>query len=211
MSGMRNLVRMGLTHSAAAEIARDLGKKKMAKLRTVDLQRINAHEFGKDGITGVTVAGVRCETVTTAQPFGGVRWWWLCPVCGRRVADLYIAERAACRHCHRLTYGSIQERRDWLDTCDIQVAKLRRLLKTPEGWAWESIPPRPRYMHWSTYGRLAWELQDLLKVRRWAFYVELSRILASGPSGHAAPVPDDDLEQWIAEMYRAHRRRWGRG
>jgi len=50
--------------------------------------------------------------------FGGVRWWFTCPctvncrVCGRRVRKLYLPPGAryfGCRHCHDLTYRSVQE------------------------------------------------------------------------------------------------------
>jgi hypothetical protein len=57
---------------------------------------------------------------TTVPRFGGVRWWFLCPVlqgelpCNRRVGKLYLPpgrRRFGCRHCHRLTYTSCQESR----------------------------------------------------------------------------------------------------
>jgi hypothetical protein len=48
--------------------------------------------------------------------FGGVRWWFLCPMmkdtarCGRRCGVLYFAGRyAGCRLCYDLTYESCQE------------------------------------------------------------------------------------------------------
>jgi hypothetical protein len=56
--------------------------------------------------------------VTTCPHFGGLRWWFLCPLsanevpCGRRVGKLYLPPGAryfGCRHCHRLTYRSCQE------------------------------------------------------------------------------------------------------
>jgi hypothetical protein len=60
-------------------------------------------------------------TLTTTRPrFGGVRWWFLCPLsvygrpCGRRVAKLYFAPGAryfGCRHCHDLSYSSRHESR----------------------------------------------------------------------------------------------------
>ena len=39
--------------------------------------------------------------------FGGIRWWFVCPRCGRRIAHLYRPSdrsRFLCRHCHKLTY-----------------------------------------------------------------------------------------------------------
>jgi hypothetical protein len=51
-------------------------------------------------------------------PFGGRRWWWICPLvgngraCKRRVSKLYLPPGSnyfGCRHCHELTYRSCQE------------------------------------------------------------------------------------------------------
>jgi hypothetical protein len=57
---------------------------------------------------------------TTRPPFGGLRWWFRCPLdadggpCGRRVRTLYLPAGATlfgCRHCHELTYTSSQRSR----------------------------------------------------------------------------------------------------
>ena len=54
--------------------------------------------------------------VTTPCHFGGVRWWFVCPLaragvgCGRRVRKLYLSGRYfGCRQCHALTYTSTQQ------------------------------------------------------------------------------------------------------
>jgi hypothetical protein len=47
--------------------------------------------------------------VPTRVNFGGIRQWFLCPRCSRRVRKLYFAdgrEGMACRHCLRLVYRS---------------------------------------------------------------------------------------------------------
>ena len=58
----------------------------------------------------------------TQPQFGGVRWWFLCPDCQRRVLYLYLpqnvyhpacrscenAYRFSCRRCHNLSYESTQ-------------------------------------------------------------------------------------------------------
>lgn len=55
---------------------------------------------------------------TTLPHFGGVLWWFLCPLsvsgraCRRRVAKLYLplgGRYFGCRHCYDLTYDSCQE------------------------------------------------------------------------------------------------------
>jgi hypothetical protein len=57
--------------------------------------------------------------LTTTRPrFGGLRWWFVCPLvvrgyaCERRVGKLYLPPGSryfGCRHCHELTYRSAQE------------------------------------------------------------------------------------------------------
>ena len=37
---------------------------------------------------------------------GGMRWWWLCPRCGRRRRHLYLVEDVLCRTCARACYLS---------------------------------------------------------------------------------------------------------
>ena len=51
--------------------------------------------------------------VTTPCNFGGVRYWFGCPHCGRRVAVLYLAPGDVyfrCRHCNNLSYHSRNRR-----------------------------------------------------------------------------------------------------
>jgi len=48
---------------------------------------------------------------TTRLVSGGLRWWFECPRCGRRMGRLYVppGERVfACRLCHNLTYLASQ-------------------------------------------------------------------------------------------------------
>jgi hypothetical protein len=64
-----------------------------------------------------------CVRLATTRPrFGGLRWWFVCPlivnerVCGRRVGKLYLPPGAlyfGCRHCHDLTYTSCRESRKY--------------------------------------------------------------------------------------------------
>jgi hypothetical protein len=57
---------------------------------------------------------------TTPLPWGGVRYWFTCPVkgCGKRVGCLYLPPGYlyfACRHCYDLTYRSCQEQNSLLN------------------------------------------------------------------------------------------------
>ena len=54
----------------------------------------------------------RVRLTAPPLPWGGVRWVFLCPDCGRACRKLYLpngAGRFACRLCYRLTYTSTQE------------------------------------------------------------------------------------------------------
>lgn len=60
----------------------------------------------------------KIELVTTPCHFGGVKYWFVCPLvangryCGRRVAKLYLPGGQTyfgCRYCYNLTYRSCQE------------------------------------------------------------------------------------------------------
>ena len=60
----------------------------------------------------------RVSLTTTPLPWGGLRWWFLCPLlkdgrpCGRRCGKLYLppgGKYFGCRLCYDLTYRSAQE------------------------------------------------------------------------------------------------------
>ncbi len=60
------------------------------------------------------------KLTTTPCNYGGVRYWFICPlsrdgvVCGRRVSKLYLAPGSncfGCRHCYNLSYESRNESR----------------------------------------------------------------------------------------------------
>lgn len=48
----------------------------------------------------------RVATTTTPCFFGGERYWFLCPLCSKRVAILYQIDSFGCRNCHNLMYAS---------------------------------------------------------------------------------------------------------
>jgi hypothetical protein len=56
---------------------------------------------------------VAISMISTALHTGGRRWWFICPVTGRRVGKLYLpagATHFAGRQAHNLAYTSCQER-----------------------------------------------------------------------------------------------------
>lgn len=93
--------------------------------------------------------GYRFRVTTTPCPFGGVRFWFVCPDCGRRCEILYTY---SCRICCGGRY--------WSETLDPSNRRIRRALRIRARLG--QIPPdltrrfpdRPVGMHWSTYLRL---------------------------------------------------------
>lgn len=64
----------------------------------------------------------RLQLTTIRQNFGGVRWWFICPlvinnrVCLKRVGKVYLPPQRryfGCRHCYDLTYTSCLESRKY--------------------------------------------------------------------------------------------------
>jgi hypothetical protein len=56
----------------------------------------------------------KIQLITTTCHFGGVRYWFVCPLadCGRRTGTLYLSSGGnyfGCRHCYNLSYESRNE------------------------------------------------------------------------------------------------------
>lgn len=93
-------------------------------------------------VTGTTDSfDYRIRLAITRPRFGGLRWWFICPLvangrpCERRVGKLYLPAGGryfGCRHCHNLTYRSVQEHDKRVDTLRRQgPAALWALLYDP--------------------------------------------------------------------------------
>lgn len=77
---------------------------------------VKFHSVYKDLSSGESErVDYRVDLVTTPCTFGGVRYWFICPLmvndrpCRRRVGTLYLPPDAryfGCRHCYNLTYRS---------------------------------------------------------------------------------------------------------
>ncbi len=90
----------------------------------------------------------------TVCNYGGFRYWFLCPGCGRRVCILYGAGKYfLCRHCHKLTYGSKLESK--ADQKNRKALKIRRKLGVDPG---DSAIFKPKNMHWKKFYKLRDEL-----------------------------------------------------
>jgi hypothetical protein len=83
----------------------------------------------------------RVGLTTTRPRFGGLRWWFVCPLvqrgrpCGRRVGKLYLPPGCryyGCRQCYDLTYTSCQEHDKRVDWLRKNPEALRLLAEHPE-------------------------------------------------------------------------------
>ncbi len=92
------------------------------------------------------------QLMQTDCNYGGVRHWFRCEYCGRRVGVLYLSGgQCACRHCFKLAYKS--EREGYHDQQFRKANKIRALL----GWQPGIAHPdgaKPKGMHWKTFNRM---------------------------------------------------------
>lgn len=83
--------------------------------------------------------------------FGGLRHWFGCPSCARRVAVLFLRSNGfLCRHCNRVAYAS---------QSDDEIGRIWRVQAKIEvrlGKHWQ----RPRGMHQTTHERLVSRILD---------------------------------------------------
>ncbi len=92
------------------------------------------------------------ELTTTPQPFGGRRWWWVCPRRRDLVAKLYMPSGGttfASRKAHRLAYRC--QRQSPYDRAISQGFKHRQRLGA-KGGIGDPID-RPKGMRWATFDR----------------------------------------------------------
>jgi hypothetical protein len=96
----------------------------------------------------------KIELARTLPHLGGVRWWFLCPQTGRRVAKLYLprgGDRFLSRQAYRLVHDTRQ-----MSTSYRLSAKVNRIaakLGAP-GNDFCEPPEKPLGMRWRTYDRL---------------------------------------------------------
>ena len=118
---------------------------------------------------------VECVVPIASTPcnYGGVRRWFRCPDCGKRVAVIYVQRRScSCRQCNYLVYRSQRERageraRDRVQKIRVRLGGSANLL--------EPFPAKPKWMRWRTYQNLetkalkeqARNLELLSSIRTW--------------------------------------------
>jgi hypothetical protein len=149
------------------------------------------------------IAPYRVRWETTIPHYGGRRYWWLCPECGRRCAALFGGRLFLCRQCHNLTYRSAQRGRDPVDRIVDRLAYLWHRLGG-RGHFQNRPPDKPRWMRWQSYSDLATEYWNLLALRDRATSLEMRAYLDEGgfPAAAAVAGSEEFREAW--EAYKAH-------
>jgi hypothetical protein len=91
--------------------------------------------------------------VSTRPPFGGLRWWFMCPRLNCRVRKLYLplgGRHFRSRQAYGLVYSS--QRETAYDRAMRRVHKL--YLRLGGDPADDEHPKKPKRMRWTTYHRL---------------------------------------------------------
>jgi hypothetical protein len=114
--------------------------------------------------------------------FGGTRPYFICPgvvnrvACGRRVAKLYSGGRLfACRHCCGLGYAA--QRGGPMDRAHNRLARLHRKLGADYDSPDMPAPPKPKWMRWKTYSRIAQQIEARQEQLDVVFMAGAQRIL----------------------------------
>jgi hypothetical protein len=108
--------------------------------------------FGAHG-RPVRMEGQTIQLITTTPPYGGRRWWLLCPSIGRRVMKLHLPYGArvfASRQAYRLGYAV--QRQSARDQAYRRARKARARIGGSLNLM-ERLPAKPKWMRWATYWR----------------------------------------------------------
>jgi hypothetical protein len=103
--------------------------------------------------------------VTTIPTYGGMRWWFLCPLSGRRVRVLYRPLQGECfasRQAGGLAYRS-QRQTNTDRIIDKATAARRKLGADEVNLLGMPACPKPRGMRWHTHRRLVQEAEELVQ------------------------------------------------
>lgn len=119
--------------------------------------------------TAVVQRRAQFHLTTTRPRYGGLRWWFLCPLTGRRVRVLYLppgTAQFASRQAGRLGYRSQRQTRT--DRIINKAVAARQVLGV------DSVDllvmpscPKPKGMHWHTYQQRVMDIARL-RLALWA-------------------------------------------
>jgi hypothetical protein len=115
---------------------------------------------------------------TSPQPFGGVRWWFVCPRTGRRCTKLFLplgGHRFWSRQAWGLGYACQRETAQC--RAQRQAIKTYRALRGEGNWR-DGASAKPKWMRWRTYDQLAARLDHYNDAFDANWMVSVSRLLA---------------------------------
>lgn len=170
-----------------------IGYKTIAAIRKLN---INGHGLkwetsvgklviGKDGDRYVVIIGGKRLSLSldTTQAGYGTRYWYLCPYCLKRRADLYLGSKdLACRKCWKLHYASQSES---------NLDRLRRKVRVGRFAIWGYSPDvsnltkhvysfdKPKGMRWEKFREKVAE-QARLEDYYWQAFIPFVDELTSG-------------------------------
>lgn len=110
-------------------------------------------EAALNGATNGTFEGL--QVTATQCNYGGLRYWWQCPKCGRRVGVLYSLpwqfNEWACRHCHGAVHESSRAgryKREYDKATNLYLKYSRKRTEELRLFDFLSMDDKPRRMHW---------------------------------------------------------------
>ncbi|HBC7420850.1 TPA: hypothetical protein KEY88_003564 [Serratia marcescens] len=94
---------IGIGSATLAEISASATERVLSAVSGIAL-----HFTGESLTAALTdVHSVTVPLTTTTPKYGGVRWWYICPDCGKRKGALYVSDAALqCRQCAGIHYAS---------------------------------------------------------------------------------------------------------
>ena len=100
----------------------------------------------------------RLDLVAENRHFGGQQWYFKCPVTGRKCSVVWLPPGAS-RFCSRQAWGTQVAYSTQFETPFARAISARKKVKSrlignldPREW---ELPPKPKWMRWTTYERLA--------------------------------------------------------
>lgn len=79
------------------------------KLAISDYLKIYRTQFKENILASVTeAAGIDISLTSTKTGFGGIRYWFVCPQCRRKIGVLLVhplSRSVGCRHCLGVEYA----------------------------------------------------------------------------------------------------------
>jgi hypothetical protein len=120
---------------------------------------------------------VACVVSIASTPcnYGGIRRWFCCPDCRKRIAVIYIQGRSCtCRRCHDLVYRSQRERTG--ERARVRLQEIRVRLGGSANLL-EPFPAKPKWMRWRTY-----EVLETIALQNQAQNLEALRSILDRPN-----------------------------